>query len=369
MTLRVPNLYTEPDTTYEENTLLGTIEFTDQDDPTSLFGMHTVSSSDDRFYFEFDHYEREATTVRHFWRVYVKAGTELDHELEPTIIFDYHLDAHPDVAPEDRHETVTGQLTVEVEDHNEAPRAIQPINPAFSPGANTLAFYALKASEASSPFRIITVLAYDPDAIDDVDNDPDNRFGETEITLGKFTSQGFTLVSNESSGLPELFLEIDEARQAYTNRLSVMFVVTDNPGAPEDERLTRGATVYIDIQHDLELLTPDRWSLREDTPLVFGQAYDNALTISGADGALLDVVIQVDHGSLSTDGQQIGDHATNSTENTTTNKHTLTFTGIDEHDLSALLEGLVYTPGANYYGSDELELSVSDGTTTVKNPP
>lgn len=57
-------------------------------------------------------------------------------------------------------------------------------------------------------------------------------------------------------------------------------------------------------------------------------------------------------------------HATTSTQNAASHKQELTFTGIDEHDLTALLEGLIYTPDENYNGNDILEISVSDGTTT-----
>ena len=341
-----------------EDIFINSIQFTDEDDPDSLFGMHQVSSSDDRFYFRFEHYDR--FQEKHYWSLLAKAGTKFDHEREPVITFDYHVDAHPDVPPENRYRTVTAKITINVTDRNESPTGI------FLEGeeGNINSNVTIKASSQST--KIGRVSSADPDAYDDgPEGDPDNHFGEFELTLTELVSEGFSLVSNEADE-KELYLSIDEDKLAYTNRLSARIMVADNLGAPEDERLKYHKTFYVDIDHDLELLTPDRWSLREDTPLVFGQAYDNALTISGADGALLDVVIQVDHGSLSTDGKQIGDHATNSTENITTNKHTLTFTGIDEHDLSALLEGLVYTPGANYYGSDELELSVSDGTTTVE---
>jgi VCBS repeat-containing protein len=108
-------------------------------------------------------------------------------------------------------------------------------------------------------------------------------------------------------------------------------------------------------------------SVNEDTPLEFSQAAGTGLTVTVQGGAAITrVVISVEHGTLSTGGQSINGSETQSvlspdagTPGST--RHQLTLSNIDEHDLNALLEGLVYTPNENYNGQDTLTINTHAG--------
>jgi Ca2+-binding RTX toxin-like protein len=106
-------------------------------------------------------------------------------------------------------------------------------------------------------------------------------------------------------------------------------------------------------------------NVNEDKQVEFSQATGNALSVSISGGDKLGtVVISVENGILSTGGQSINGSMTQSVENPATNMHELTFNNIDEHDLNALLEGLVYSPDENYNGVDTLTISIPSGGQT-----
>ncbi|MGD8957408.1 MAG: cadherin domain-containing protein, partial [Chromatiaceae bacterium] len=99
---------------------------------------------------------------------------------------------------------------------------------------------------------------------------------------------------------------------------------------------------------------PAAQSTDEDTTLTFSVANGNPISISNDAGDTTTVTLSVDNGTLSL-AQTTGltfDAGANGTA-------TMTFTGTVE-DINAALDGLQYTPTADYFGSDTLTLTSRD---------
>jgi VCBS repeat-containing protein len=101
----------------------------------------------------------------------------------------------------------------------------------------------------------------------------------------------------------------------------------------------------------------------EDTPLTFGAASGNAITVSDVDanGQAETVTLAVQHGTL-----------TLKTENNLVvgndGSATVTLTGTLA-DINAALDGLIYTPDANYNGTDTLAVTADDNGHTGAGGP
>src|SRR5262249_39694555 len=101
---------------------------------------------------------------------------------------------------------------------------------------------------------------------------------------------------------------------------------------------------------------PAAQSTNEDTPLVFSNAGGNALSISDVDAGngTMQVTLSVANGTLNlsaTSGLAFTAGANGSS--------TITVTGTTPN-VNAALDGLTYTPAANYNGADTLSITTND---------
>lgn len=106
-------------------------------------------------------------------------------------------------------------------------------------------------------------------------------------------------------------------------------------------------------------ITPTSQITAEDTAKIFSIANANAITIADIDSASVTTFLSVSKGSLtlaSTAGLSVSGN----------NTATLTITG-SIANINNALNGLKYTPTADYNGSDQLNISTSDGTLSTSN--
>jgi T1SS-143 domain-containing protein len=103
----------------------------------------------------------------------------------------------------------------------------------------------------------------------------------------------------------------------------------------------------------------------EDTPLIFGGETENPITVSDIDSGVLTVTLSVSgdgevaFGRLSLSGTQ----GLTFVEGDGDSDATMTFSGTPEA-INAALDGLTFTPRADFNGQVEIEIETSDGTTT-----
>jgi VCBS repeat-containing protein len=90
----------------------------------------------------------------------------------------------------------------------------------------------------------------------------------------------------------------------------------------------------------------------EDAPLVFSSEHDNAITVGDVDGDQLTVTLSVSHGTLNVTGTVL------SAMGNSTGRVTLVGSATE---INATLDGLTYTPAADFNGSDALSVTVFDG--------
>ncbi|SOY65205.1 beta strand repeat-containing protein [Cupriavidus taiwanensis] len=104
---------------------------------------------------------------------------------------------------------------------------------------------------------------------------------------------------------------------------------------------------------------PVAQSVNEDTPLVFGTASGNALSVSDVDGTSHTVTLTASAGTITLNGTTglqflAGDGSADGT---------MTFTGSDA-DINAALDGLQFTGDRDYAGGALLQMQTSDGAAT-----
>ena len=347
------------DMKYREDTLFATLSYAAFDGLDYGDGLSLARLSDDRFYVLFDRTEPRMGMVQYVWSIYIEAGARFDHETDPRAALDVAIvfDDAPAARPH-----VSATYTLDIPDVNEAPTI-----------DGTENMFRLVFADAPRGETVLTVLDIDdPDAADDDPDtgDPDNRFGEFEARLTAESSPGLTLRENEEGKTELIYTPPDAETLRYITLLKAEIEVADNPDAPAEERNIASGEVHVSFTHPLELVAPPAVATDEEATMIFGEVYGNALAVFGANGALLTATLEVAHGRLTTDGQKVGDYATESAINPESGKHEITFTDIDEHDLTALLEGLTYTPDVDYYGLDTLEINVSrDGQTHIVEVP
>ncbi len=98
----------------------------------------------------------------------------------------------------------------------------------------------------------------------------------------------------------------------------------------------------------------------EDTPLIFSSANGNAITLTDVDGDTITTTLSVGQGLLTLSGTA---GLSTVTGNGT---GTITLSG-PASAVNAAIAGLSYASRADYNGTDQLQISVSDGTATVSN--
>ena len=362
------------DTTIVSRERIAEISLTDPDDPTSIFGMNVLTATDDRFEFVYtNRYEPVAgqNTYRHFYDLYAVAGAAFDHETESMIVFTIYANSHPDIQENDRYpyNSVSTTFTLTVADVNERPTDITLEGAVDNEITKT-------TSNNAGGIKIGQLGGVDPDAVDDVNGeDPDNQFGEFEFILDKTSAYDPDMpdieIRTDVNGDSFAYLSKTASELRYVNYLVARIEIKDNPGADESERLSHSEDFAINLDHPLTIdVTSSSVSVKEDDQLIFGQAHGNAISVYGLDGEATTVTISVSSGKLSTGGQTITyeddqgverSFATASVYNSAEDEHQLTFTNIDEHDLTALLEGLVYIPNADSNGNDKLKIDITKG--------
>ncbi|MBW5415824.1 Ig-like domain-containing protein [Pseudomonas sp. MAG002Y] len=143
----------------------------------------------------------------------------------------------------------------------------------------------------------------------------------------------------------------------YLGADSFTYTVTSN-GTVE----TATVTLTTALPNYAPVITmPASLTLAEDTPQIFSSATGTALRVNDANGDELTVTLQINHGSLTlsqTSGLTFiaGDGRDDAT---------LTFRG-QVSAINAALEGLAFTPTADYNGTATLTLQASDGKAPVQ---
>jgi hypothetical protein len=130
---------------------------------------------------------------------------------------------------------------------------------------------------------------------------------------------------------------------------------------PPDGDGNKTPPVDIKITADLPPLTfgPQLQAVNEDTALVFSSTHGNAISVFDADTALLTVTIGALHGVVSLSGVA----GLTFTSGDGSGDATMTFSGT-QAAINAALEGMSFTPAADYSGSASVSVSTSDGHST-----
>ena len=343
---------TSPDLTVEEDTYIGTLTFTDPDDPESLFGQHLVTTDDDRFYFLYTKVERLDDTYEHTWVLIYKAGSHFDHEQEPVINLKFSIESHPDVDEDDRHDPVEGHFTINVDDVNERPVDI--ILDGAVDDQITIAY-----ADLNGEIHLGGLTVVDPDSFDDVEGkDPDNRFGEVEFIPSQFSSHGMSVRVN-NQGEASAYFNSDDLDLRFVDQLVVRVGVKDNPDADDDLRNTAFKSFTVNLEHDLTIdVAENAISINEDQTLYFGRAYGNDITVFGSSSEELSVQITVKHARLkaeSADGEIIY-----SQFDLNGQSHVLSLSGMNIHQMTSFFASLSLTPDQDFVGEINLSILVSD---------
>ena len=151
-------------------------------------------------------------------------------------------------------------------------------------------------------------------------------------------------------------------------------IYTPNPGYLGADRFTytvtsngtvETATVYIDTalpNYGPTIVTQaPSLTIAEDTPLVFSSANGNALIVADGNDDVLTVTLTANRGAL-----QLADTAGLTVIDGNGADGTLTVQG-RAAAINAALNGLIFTPTADYYGAATISVTASDGVATVQN--
>src|SRR5439155_1685699 len=109
---------------------------------------------------------------------------------------------------------------------------------------------------------------------------------------------------------------------------------------------------------------PGAQSTNEDTAKVFSNGNGNALSVADVDvaetvGGELKLTLSVSHGTLTLSGTSGLSFACGTCAGDGSSDASMTFTG-SAANVNAALNGLSYSPAANYNGSDTLSLTTND---------
>ena len=157
-----------------------------------------------------------------------------------------------------------------------------------------------------------------------------------------------------------LLQNLTYANSSNTPTATRTISIVVNDASKENDPVTSVITVTAENDapaHDV----PTAQTFNEDTSLTFNAGNGNLISVSDADHtSLTDYTLTVTQGTL-TLSQLTG--LTFTTGDGTTDA-TMSFNGTVA-DINAALDGLIYTPTANYFGADTLSLSTNDGTGVV----
>ena len=342
-----------PDFVIANDKLLTVLTVYDPDDPSGLFGQHAVTTSDDRFYAIYDGYKKTDTTYEHKWLIIYQAGSKFDHEKEPVINLTLSIESHPDIPEEDRHDPVTTEVTITVNDLNE-----RPIDILLEGSVSDAVF--INYSDLDGPINLGNLSAVDPDAADDIDGvDPENRFGEVEFIESQFSSGGIALKIDED-GKASFEFDPNGLDLRFVDNLLARVGVKDNPDAEEDQRLTAFKSFAIHLRRQLAIdVAKDAISIHEDETLYFARSFGNDITVYGSSSDELTVTLTVNNATLiseSSTGQKI-----NSSFDASTEKSILTLNGLNVHQITSFLASLSLTPDQDFNGDINLNIFVEDG--------
>lgn len=137
-------------------------------------------------------------------------------------------------------------------------------------------------------------------------------------------------------------------------------IVTVTVTLPTGETSTATTTILIVAVNDAPVnVLPGTQAVDEDGVLVFSSENGNAITVSDPDSGsgALTVTITAQNGTLVLAGGTSGVTVSGS------GSSTVVITGTAQN-INAALEGLTYTPGSNFNGSDALLVSTSDNGNT-----
>jgi hypothetical protein len=160
--------------------------------------------------------------------------------------------------------------------------------------------------------------------------------------------QSVTLVDINGDGI------LDIVTSAYQNHVStvVVFLGNGNGTFQNPTEITAGDNALSMVVASLEPLT-----VNENMTLVLSSAHGNAITVADVDGGSSSetVTLSVAHGTLT-----LGS-TTGLTGLTGNGGASLSFSGTIAQ-LNAALNGLTYTPTAQYHGADAIAVTVNDNT-------
>ena len=135
---------------------------------------------------------------------------------------------------------------------------------------------------------------------------------------------------------------------------TITYTIQDEHGA--SALLPGEVVVTVNNVNDLPfLLLPDLPILTEDTPLIFAELYGTSLSVGDIDGSVAEVTLSVPVGCL-TLSQTAG---LTLSQGDGVDDNQITFSG-DIADINAALNGLIYTPDADYNGPVTLTIGLTD---------
>lgn len=144
-----------------------------------------------------------------------------------------------------------------------------------------------------------------------------------------------------------------------------------NPAPPTSATVTQTTTdgdgnktttvEDVKIPANLAPLTfgPLQQAVNEDTTLVFSSAHQNAISVFDADTASLTVTVAATHGVVSLSGVA----GLTFTSGDGSGDATMTFSGTQDA-INAALEGMSFTPAAEYSGAASVSVTTNDGHST-----
>ena len=206
----------------------------------------------------------------------------------------------------------------------------------------------------------LSITAVDDIVADTVSTDKDTSANFNVMSNDEFESSGAVVTgySTPTHGSVTINAQGDAVYTpdaGYTGTDSFTYTVTSG-GTTEE------ATVSITVNEPNampQITLPTTASFSEDQTYTFSQALGTSITVSDTDGDTLTVTLEVSNATISLSGIT----GLTLSEGTGIADNKVVFSGA-QSDVNTALDGLVVTPKPDYYGSDTLSVSVSDGTIT-----
>ncbi len=177
-----------------------------------------------------------------------------------------------------------------------------------------------------------------------------NITGSFDTTQGILLLSGEDTVENYQAALRTVIYQNTSQNPAELQRY-IQFTVNDGV---DESNFIRAIIDVVSVNDAPEITLPNTAITNEDSPLVFSSANSNAIVVNDLEGGFDNIVLNVSHGTLTV---MLSGSATISAGNN--NSQTLTLSGT-QADVNATLDGLVYTPDENYFGSDTLKITSKD---------